>query len=199
MEHKGNSKSVYVQMGASNHVPEEREPLDYYATDPKAVDLLLEKETFNNHIWEPAARGGHIAERLIARGYDVFSSDIYDHGFAGLNAKIDFLSIADDKINTHDIVTNPPYGHAAEFVEKALDISQHGVKVAMFLKLSFLEGKARKKLFAKYPPRVVYVSSSRLKCGKGGDFSGKNSSAIAFAWFVWVKGHSGDPVIKWIN
>lgn len=75
-------------------------------------------------------------------------------------------------------------------------------KLQCFLKLTFLEGKARKKLFEKYPPKVVYVSSSRLQCAKNGDFETYKKSggtAIAFAWFVWEKGYKGDTIIKWIN
>ena len=48
----------------------------------------------------------------------------------------------------------------------------------------------------------MYVSSSRLKCAKNGDFDtveqGTNN-AIAYAWYVWGKGFTGDPIIKWIN
>lgn len=72
----------------------------------------------------------------------------------------------------------------------------------MFLKLTFLEGKARKKLFTKYPPKVIYVSSSRLQCAKNGDFDkyGKGvGTAVAYAWYVWQKGYTGDTIIKWIN
>lgn len=32
-----------------------------------------------------------------------------------------------------------------------------------------------------------------------GDFQSITSSAVAYAWFVWEKGFTGDPVIKWIN
>lgn len=96
-----------------------------------------------------------------------------------------------------DIITNPPYKYALEFVEHALNIVQQGRKVAMFLKLTFLEGKARKAFFLKNPPKVVYVNSSRLECGKNGKFESKN--AVAYAWFVWEKGFCGDPIIKWVN
>lgn len=43
-----------------------------------------------------------------------------------------------------DIITNPPYKYAAEFVQHALDIIDNGQKVAMFLKLTFLEGEKRR-------------------------------------------------------
>ena len=39
-----------------------------------------------------------------------------------------------------------------QFVEKALSIIPEGKKVAMFLKLTFLEGKARRALFRSTPP-----------------------------------------------
>ena len=42
----GNSNSIYKTLGASNHTDKERQNEDYYATDPKAADLLLELETF---------------------------------------------------------------------------------------------------------------------------------------------------------
>ena len=84
-------------------------------------------------------------------------------------------------------------------MEHALDIIEDGHKVAMFLKIQFLEGKARRALFDKYPPKVVYVSSSRLVCAMNGDFTEHQAKAICYAWFVWEKGYTGDTIIKWIN
>lgn len=37
---KGNGKSTYVTIGASNHSDGEREKHDFYATSPEAVDAL---------------------------------------------------------------------------------------------------------------------------------------------------------------
>lgn len=88
---------------------------------------------------------------------------------------------------------------AQEFVEHALELVPDGAKVAMFLKLQFLEGKARRELFKKCPPKTVYVSSSRLICAKNGEFDKVTSSAVAYCWYVWVKGYKGDTTIKWFN
>lgn len=196
----GNNRSVYVCNGASNHSEGERQENDYYATEPYAVKLLLEQERFGKCVWECACGEGHISQVLIDAGYQVLSSDLFDRGFEGTQI-IDFLN-TDITGNRKDIVTNPPYKFAKEFVEKALDISVDGTKVAMFLKLTFLESKSRRKLFEKYPPKVVYVSSSRLQCAKNGNFERYKQgtgTAVAYAWYVWVKGFKGDPVIKWIN
>ena len=40
----GNENSVFKTLGASSHTVEEREQNDYYATQPKAVRILLENE-----------------------------------------------------------------------------------------------------------------------------------------------------------
>lgn len=72
----------------------------------------------------------------------------------------------------------------------------------MFLKLTFLEGKARQiDLFSKHPPKKVYVFSERVMCAKNGDFETMKQtggSAVAYAWYVWEKGYQGKTEIEWI-
>ena len=194
----GNKKTTFVTLGASNHTNHERAEHDYYATEPRAVELLLERENFSDHVWECACGGGHMSEVLKQNGYSVYSSDLINRGYNGTIIQ-DFLKTND--LNTMDIITNPPYKYAKEFVEHALDISVDGVKVAMFLKLTFLESKSRKALFEKYPFKTLYVSSSRLQCAKNGDFEkfGKGvGTAVAYGWYVWEKGFTGKPTIEWI-
>lgn len=196
-ESSRNSHAMFVCNGASNHSDGERQVDDYYATEPKATELLLGVEKFSNHIWECACGGGHIVEVLKKHGYKVFNTDIVDRGYED-TCVMDFLKW-NLLTNTMDIVTNPPYKLAKEFVEHALDISDDGVKVAMFLKLTFLGSQSRRKLFEKYPPKKIYVSSSRLQCAKNGDFEKcKSTNAVAYCWYVWEKGFKGSPRIKWI-
>lgn len=113
---------------------------------------------------------------------------------------IDFLM--SDRYFDGDIITNPPYKYAQQFIERALDLIPNGNKVAMFLKLQFMEGKARKKLFTLHPPKTIYVSSSRLLCAKNAEFEkmiAGGGSAVAYAWYVWVKGFNGTTKLKWFN
>lgn len=192
----GNSKSVHATLGAKNCAIEKREQNDYYATEPKATKLLLEVEAFSPYIWECACGEGHMSEVLKNAGYIVHSTDLIDRKYGIVQ---DFLT-TQSTLPGFDIITNPPYSKAAEFVDHAMTIIEPGRKVAMFLKLQFLEGKARKKLFEKWQPKTVYVSSSRLRCAKNGDFEkAKGSTAIAYAWYVWEKGYTGDTIIRWIN
>jgi len=37
-----NKNSIYVTLGATNHSDKDRQLHDYYATEPKAIELLLE-------------------------------------------------------------------------------------------------------------------------------------------------------------
>lgn len=170
------------------------EPNDYYATEPRATELLLELEEFCHNVWEPACGEGHISKVLETRGYEVLSTDLIGRGY-GLG-DVDFLEAEADG-SAFDIITNPPYKYAKEFVEKALELVPVGNKVAMFLKLTFLEGKARRELFRNNPPLRVYVASARLRCGKNGVFEG--SSMAAYAWFIWQKGHQGPCELRWFN
>ena len=204
----GNANSVYKTLGASNHTDKEREENDYYATDPIAIDKLVKKERLNAYIWEPAAGGCHLANRLKELGYVVRTSDIISRG-PGIDLIIDFLSdkplpVALDsflKTTDADILTNPPYKYATEFVLQALRRVNIGARVFMFLKLTFLEGKARyKELFNKYPPKKIWVFTGRMVCARSGDFESMRriGSAVAYAWFVWEKGYKGATTIGWL-
>ena len=196
---KGNKNSIFKTLGATNHTDKQRQKEDYYATDPIAVELLLENEEFNNNIWECASGENHLANILIDKGYNVRISDIVKR--TEKTEEFDFLSIENQDYDG-DIITNPPYKFATEFIYKALQIIPNGNKVAMFLKVQFLEGKERKKLFQNFPPKTIYVSSSRIMCAKNGDFKKMQEgggSAVAYAWFVWEKGFKGDTIVKWIN
>lgn len=195
----GDANSVYKIIGASNHSDENRADDDYYATPKEAVEELLKREQFFRYVWEPACGGGHISEVLKAYGYDVLSSDIVDRGYPNTYTA-DFLTVnpKPKEYIPRDIITNPPYSKAKEFIEKALEISMDSTKIAMFLKLTFLESKSRRDLFNKNPPKYVYVFSNRVWCAKNGNFDEAKSSAVAYAWFVWVKGFRGEPKIRWI-
>lgn len=198
----GNGNSIWKTLGASNHTDKERENLDFYATSPIAIDKLLTVEQPYKRVYECACGQGHLANRLGEKGFEVYASDIVDRGYGFTQ---DFLQMKEDEVSWMkdcDILTNPPYKYAKEFVLHALDLVGEGHKVYMFLKLTFLEGKARyRDLFSKYPPKVIYVFSERVLCAKNGDFEGMKAgggSAVAYAWFVWQKGFKGDTIVKWL-
>lgn len=192
------SKNVFALLGASNHSEGERATLDYYATEPLAVELLLAKEEFSDVITEPCCGEGHISKVLINHGKQVHSFDLIDRGFGD---KRDFYSVTEVE---GDIITNPPYRQSLPFVKHALKTVKAGHKVAMFLRLQFLEGRERGNFFKDSPPTKVLVASKRLLCAKNGDFENNKERAVAFAWFIWEKDSEGNvvkraPTIYWIG
>ena len=186
--------SVFTTMGATSHSTGERQAEDYYATDPIAAEFLLEELDISN-ILEPSCGEGHLAKVFEDDGIKVTSSDLIDRGYG--KGGIDFLK--DYNEWDGDIVTNPPYKIAKEFVEHALDIIPDGRYVVMFLKIQFLESKGRKQFFLDNPPLKILVSSSRINCAKNGDFHKYKSSAVCYAWYIWQKGYEGSTTIEWIN
>lgn len=193
---KGGHASAFMTIGASNHASHDRADKDYYATEPAATEWLCRLEKFNGPILEPACGEGHISKVLESQGYEVVSRDLADRGYG--ESGRDFLC-KDVEQWKGDIITNPPYAFAQDFVERAIAMIQPGRKVAMFLKLTFLEGKRRRELFKNHPPRRIWVSSSRLKCAMNGDFEKAPESATCYAWFVWEKGYKGCPEVMWFN
>jgi len=172
---------------------------DFYATDPKSVEQLLNNHEFdyNGTIWEPCAGAGHITNVLKESFKSVYSSDLVDRD-QGFDC-FDFLKYkGSDKFDY--IITNPPFKNAKEFIEKSLLHTNKGV--AMFLKIQFLEGLGRKEFLQKSCLKYVYVFSKR-QCiftnGKEFDENGKRrANTMCFAWFLWEHGYEGETMVKWI-
>ncbi|MFQ9467786.1 MAG: NAD(P)-dependent oxidoreductase [Akkermansia muciniphila] len=195
----GNKRTLGALLGASNHTSEDRQREDYYATHPDMVrDLLNAGAPLRQQVWEPACGAGHIVNVLRERGHEVYATDIVDRGCPD-SSVLDFLwEFAGAPMGDVDIMTNPPYATALEFVERALRLVKPGANVWMLLKLSFLEGKGRKRLFNDTPPADVWVFSERRICAKNGDFDRYKAGAMAYAWFHWVKSRNTVCTIKWL-
>ena len=186
------SKSLSIVGSSRDHG--ERDELDFYPTPAYATEALLARESFTGTILEPACGDGAISEVLKAHGAngDVCSFDIVNRGY-GLQA--DFF----DTVQHFDnIITNPPYNVALEFILKSKEIANH--KIAMFLKTVFLESTRRYEMFTdtKFPLKTMYQFSKRVTLYKGG-VKLKNSGMISYAWFVWDRFHVGKPTIQWIG
>lgn len=183
----------------------EREEHDYYATDPyaiiKAKDIFQEIGLDNN-IWEPACGEGHLSEALKELGYKVKSTDLINRGYG---KQLDFL-----KCNiswSGDILTNPPFKYASEFIHKSMELLEEGRYGVFFLKVQFLETPARAKLFKECGLKYVIVNSERICCAKNGKFDkyfkkGPNGAyrggTQLYCWFVFQKGYIGKPMIETI-
>ena len=214
MSKNSENNKIFSTLGATNHSPGERQKEDYYATDPRFINHLLEKEPWlkNPHlkILEPSAGEGVLADRfyeltgnkmdtydLIARRNDIIEQDYFTADFS----------------NKYDVIlTNPPYlkdtakttTGLADYILKALKEVKVGGTVIMFLKTLHLESKVRyEKIFKNYPPSKLYVYADRISCYKNNDTS-LLQGAISYTIFIWCnKKEDGsfdkDTKLDWIR
>lgn len=211
MSQNSKNNNVFSPLGSSNHSINDRQSEDYYATDKRAINHLLEKEPQLNNIsfkvLEPCAGEGILNDAW----YDIVGTkmDMYD-----LISRRDDIIEANyfnkDFSNQYDlIITNPPYakgsktkpGLADLIVKSLFEVKENGY-VCMFLKTLHLESKERyEKIFKNYPPTRLHVYSPRISCYKNNDTS-LPQGAISYTWFVWHKltemNFEGPTILDWI-
>lgn len=171
---------------------------DWFPTPAWATRALLKQELMIGPVIEPACGDGSMAKVLEEEGYRVHASDLYDRGYG--KTGVDFLTMEGPFPN---VVTNPPYSLAGDFVAHATDRTS-GL-VCMFLRLAFLEGVERYyKIFSDNPPNRVWIFPNRVTLfpanyvpepGKS-----KSGGTTAYAWFVWDNRETvpyGGPYLKW--
>lgn len=214
MEKDSKNINIYSSLGASNHSKGERQKEDYYATDPRVINHLIEKEPWLKNpelkILEPSAGEGNLVDRffeltgnkmdaydLIARREDIIEQDYFTADFS-------------DKYDV--ILTNPPYLRdtmkttqgLSEYILKALKEVKVGGTVIMFLKTLHLETKVRyEKIYKNYPPSKLYIYADRISCFKNNDTSFPQG-AISYTIFMWTnKKEDGtfdkDTKLDWIR
>ena len=188
-----------------SHVWEKAEH-DWYIEPVKASIGLFCHERFIGGIWDPSCGQGNILEAAIKCGYGnrITGTDLVrrrDRWF--ITGGIDFLSY-DGQPKAQNIVCNPPFGRGAtaeKFIRKALALATG--KVAMFVEVRFLGGKARAQgLFAEVPPSRIWQITPRQSCPPGTflQAGGKASGGTAdHVWIVWdMSAPEGDTTWRWM-
>jgi hypothetical protein len=165
---------------------------DFYATSPEGTAALLSVERFDGPIWEPACGDGAMSRVLESHGYPVVSTDLVDRGYG--RARIDFLM--ERHALAPNIITNPPFKLVEPFMRHALALNP--LKLALLLRLQCLEGIERRAIYEMWPPARVWVFSVRLSMRRGGGTPIGGGGMMAFAWFVWERGHAGLPTLGWV-
>jgi hypothetical protein len=163
---------------------------DGFGSPAIAVQELLLRERFNSCIWEPAA-GEFDIVKILRPKFSVFTSDIHQWD-EQLQLKQDFLECSGLPFGQRcDIITNPPFSLAQEFIEKSLELLQFGSKLALLLPLRILEGINRKKaVYDKMPPVRIWVFSYRIPRMHRFGYTGKKSTEMmAFCWIIWQRGN----------
>jgi hypothetical protein len=201
------NKSLVGSKIAGGNPENERVENDFYATNPKAVEMLLNAHKslkLGLSFLEPCVGTGNIievAKRELKYCNKFTGIDLIDRSYPD-TIVTDFLTWETDK--QYDIIiSNPPYSLAQEFIEKGLSLLTEYGQMAMFLKIQFLEGDKRKEFYKKYPPKYIYVFSKRMATWNNNNpinpETGKKwVTTFCFAWYVWEKDFKGEPIVRWL-
>ena len=188
-------KDVYVGVDRNKA---DRHENDFYPTPPLATFILAEKmgDRLPQIIIEPCAGRGHISAELIRSGRRVTSYDLnaYDDCLVPVIPGVDATTLG---LHGHlfGIVTNPPYHKNLPHVLTKKFVTEYDF-VAMFVRLTFLEGKRRKKLFTEHPPSDIIFLSDRVRFGTADERMSSPDYArmqdqiggmIAYMWIIWDK------------
>ena len=182
---------------------EPTDSLDFFPTPAWATRALMEHVTGGRHglesVLEPAAGEGHMVSVLREYFGAVRASDIHDYG-KGFEVR-DFLdkgSLFEQPLQRVDwSIFNPPFNLAADFVRRALEISDVGV--AALVRTAWAESIDRYEgLFRELPPSTWAVFTERVPMVKG-RVDESASSATSYSWVVWDIGdRSGRTNLVWI-
>jgi hypothetical protein len=165
----------------------ERVDRDFYPTPLWATQALLEHIDITGlRVWECAAGGGHMSEVLKAAGAHVYSSDIVNRGYAGLDAVIDYTAPHPGGLTFGGVLTNPPFGErgklAVAFIRVGLQHLGNGF-LALLLPNDFDSAKSRVPLFHDCPQFAGKIVLTK-RC-KWFDTPGSASPKENHAWFLW--------------
>jgi hypothetical protein len=143
----------------------EREADDWYV-EPEWCSLrLFQEEKFEGCVYDPAAGRGTIVISALKSGLVGIGSDIVDRGWDSTLTPHDFLQSEHRRDN---IVTNPPFGIAEKFLDRALDLARN--KVALLLPANWVQGDKRSRMLQHAAaPRLVHhaapLDAARARSG----------------------------------
>jgi hypothetical protein len=179
----------------------ERDEYDWYVEPSECSAALFASEDFSGRVWDPACGIGRIVKSAREAGLSAVGTDIVKRDPI-CEAEIDFLR-HDAIVGFDHIVSNPPFGCAETFIQKAINTVPLGGKVAMLLPLVWLTGFSSKRDWLpesplktlmpisprpSMPPGAVVVSGQKV--GNG---------TKDFAWFVWQRGYSEGCKVHFLN
>lgn len=176
-----------------------RHPDDWYVEPLWVSERLFQVEQFEGRVWDPAAGLGRIVDTAQTAGLDAIGTDLVCRKPDAYEGDVNFLE-CDIDAGEPNIVCNPPFKHAEDFVGHALQLSER--KVAMLLPAVWVQGQTRSRWLQKSPLRRVWFLAPRPSMPPGpflatGQKIGQGVQD--FAWFVWLRGYDGHPEIRWLR
>lgn len=170
---------------------------EWYVEPAWAVEGLFDVEEFTGRVLDPACGCGTIPSVCEAWGLDVIGTDrVYrGYGTGGIDFLSDWRRLRRRRVV--NLICNPPFSLAEEFLARALLVAQR--KVALLLRLSWAEGKRRRWIWDHTPLAAIHPFAHRVPMPPGRLRKKAKGGAVAFAWFVWDHAHKGPPIVRRIE
>lgn len=170
----------------------ERDANDWYVEPAWCVQALKDRVRFTGNIHDPCCGSGTIPKFMNGTG-----SDLIDRGF-GYPTQNFLLST-----DTYDnIVMNPPYKLAQEFIEEALDRVRF--KVAALVQTKFLSSQRRFRLFVRPETMRIIMFSRRPSMPPGNMLMEhgeriRGGGSIDYCWVIWGRGNKSPCTVEWMK
>jgi hypothetical protein len=135
---------------------------------------------------------GALSRLLSEVGHKVISTDLVDRGFGVVG--VNFLE--EQELRAPNIVTNPPFSLWGAFAEHALRLGAR--KVVLMHKQTILGNVGTSNVMEGSGLARVLLAKRRVAILPPGAVDlGHSPRGGSFAWYVWERGHVGDPTMKW--
>jgi hypothetical protein len=178
---------------------------DWYVEPEWCSRRLFEEEQFEGTIWDPACGLGRIVRSAIDAGHAVKATDIEfrqstDDPIDDLKAVADFLTCTDKADN---IVSNPPFDIAPQFVLHALALATS--KVAIIFPIACLNaaaGPKKHRWIVGTPLRRVWLMSPRPSMPPGHVIAAgeePKGGKADYCWLVFDRGYTGAAQLCWLH
>lgn len=190
--------SVAETSGSKEYVRVEH---DWYVEPEWCWPLLLQHEPVYGTVLDPCAGIGRSidacrSQSIFADGYDIVKRRPDLH-------RADFTT--EDFAGYDNVLFNPPYAMAEQFVRKALSIARH--KVIALVQQKWLYSGTRHPLFTDKhtAPARIYHLSSRPSMPPGVQLFGHETPVkakggrIDYCFIVWARDHKGPPTTHWLK
>lgn len=157
--------------------------LDWFASPPwsarAGAEIVKDIDPDARTLWEPACGDGIMARCIIPYFSELWASDIEPQGYG---RRHDFLR-GEPFVFPNWIITNPPYGYAQQFVERALQIANSGV--AVLCRTSFIETVGRYNLHNNW--LTDFCPFSERVDMQLGPWNPECASMTSYSWFIYHK------------
>lgn len=169
----------------------QRKKSDFYETPYSITKQFIDLGCFDNikSILEPACGDGAITKVLKDCNFSNITEYDIEKNFLTEDTQFD------------QIITNPPFSLAAEFILHAKKIAKE--RIAFLLPLSYLHGKYRHDYIwsdTTFKLKSVYVFTRYPLLGDKLREDGRyKTGMMVYAWYLWEKTYEGIPQLHWLD